>query len=143
MAETDFRALAEELARQLLHFGGPGPREVDRILHGEVMTLGYLITNENVHPGDLVAFSGTSSAHVAQTLQRLEAKGEIVRAMDPQDRRRTLVLLTDAGRARMEEAWESALHYIQASLKALGADDARNLVRIVGRVADWAQSQPE
>lgn len=143
MAETDFRALAEELARQLSHFGGPGPREVDRILRGEMMTLGYLITNEDVHPGDLVAFSNASSAHVAQTLQRLEAKGEIVRAMDPQDRRRTLVLLTDAGRARMEEAWESALHYIQASLKALGADDARNLVRIVGRVADWAQSQPE
>ena len=73
MAETDFRALAEELARQLLHFGGPGPREVDRILHGEVMTLGYLITNENVHPGDLVAFSNASSAHVAQTLHSSEA----------------------------------------------------------------------
>ena len=137
---VNYRALAEELAQILPRFGaGPGPKKVDRILHGEMMLLGYLATHENVRPSDLMAFSDTSSAHVAQTLRSLEAKGEVVRAMDPHDRRRTLVLLTDTGRARVEEAWEGAMQHIQESLMFLGEGDARSLVRIMERLSVWMQ----
>lgn len=54
-------------------------------------------------PGELAASSMVTGAAMTNRLQRLEDKGLLVRATDPENRRRVHVRLTDEGRARVDE----------------------------------------
>jgi len=132
-----YRKLAEELIAQLGKINhSDEPVKIDRFLEGEYAVLGYLATHEQTRPGDLCEELGMSSAHVAKTLRNLEAKGEITRAMDPGDRRKTLIQLNESGRIRIEEGWDWLMNELSQKLERLGEQDARELVRLLGRMAE-------
>ena len=61
------------------------------------MVLGYLVRSREkpVSPGDIGRHFGLRHPTVTGILQRLEAKGFVVYADDPADRRRKLVAVTD------------------------------------------------
>ncbi len=78
---------------------------------------------------------------VTYLLDDLEARQMITRRPDPRDRRARQVLITDEGRTHLERAQHS-LSLAEARLLAdLDEDDARQLRRLLTRVALSAQRE--
>lgn len=76
---------------------------------------------------------------MAQTIGDLEAEGMVRRSPDPNDRRRALVSLTKAGRARIEEDRAVREGWLVKALEELPEDDRETIERavgILGRLAD-------
>ncbi|MDR2687127.1 MAG: transcriptional regulator [Oscillospiraceae bacterium] len=140
----DYAQAAEELMRLLHHARGGGIDMLHQHMKGEAFVLHVLSHTEGAAlPGQLRSATCTSSARVAATLGSLEQKGFITREIDPADRRRILVRLTDEGR----RAWETthgALHgRLEGTLRALGEDDTRELLRLAARLAEIMRSERE
>ncbi|MGV8978897.1 MAG: MarR family winged helix-turn-helix transcriptional regulator [Cellulomonas sp.] len=80
----------------------------------------------------------TTSA-VAQRLNKLEARGLVRRTPDPDDGRGTLIALTSAGRAAVEETLPAHLQTEQAILSTLSPTERDQLAMLLQRVRDAAQ----
>ncbi|QQO77844.1 MarR family winged helix-turn-helix transcriptional regulator [Actinomyces sp. HMT897] len=91
-------------------------------------------------PGDLAAALSLSSARVANILKSLERKGQVERIHDTVDRRRVLVRLTPAGQTEVRRRGEEVLTSTTCLLTALGPEDGRAAVRILGRVRELMDS---
>ncbi len=77
---------------------------------------------------------GLSPARVSNILTALEREGLVERGPSDGDRRRVEVRLTDKGRATDERMKGMFVRHTAQVLAAIGEDDARELVRIMGRV---------
>lgn len=91
-------------------------------------------------PGVLAAALGLSSARVANILKSLERKGQVERIHDTVDRRRVLVRLTPAGQTEVRRRGEEMLASTTCLLTALGPEDGRAAVRILGRIRELVDS---
>lgn len=91
---------------------------------------------------ELAQLTGKAPAMVVGVLDELEAKGWAVRERDPSDRRRSVVRITDAGRAVLARADAFAAEIERATLPNL--DDAERaqlhalLLRAIGPVTEPA-----
>jgi len=134
----------EKLAEQFLRGGHASMRDspqrrIDDSMRGENFVLFFLATRSgSVTPGDLCAEMGVSTARVAATLNSLESKGLISRRIDPDDRRRVRVELTEAGRRVADDQRRLILARTTSMLQMLGEQDATELVRIWGRLSQLA-----
>ena len=109
-------------------------------MRGEAFVLHYVIFHEGpVLPSEISQFMHISTARVAAALNNLERKGLIKRSIDPSDRRRILVTLTEQGQAFANRQREDMLSHTEQMIRRLGEQDARELVRLVGRVAEVMQ----
>lgn len=113
-------------------------RKFTGAMEGEKSILRFLSFNKDrdVIPGNISEEMGISSARVAAALNSLEEKGLIIRSIDPGDRRRFIVSLTEKGKLETERQTQLMLEKGVAVLKKLGEDDAKEYVRILGRVAE-------
>ncbi|HKX77244.1 MAG TPA: MarR family transcriptional regulator [Novosphingobium sp.] len=59
---------------------------------------------DSIEPSQLASILGVARPTVTSNLDRLERDGLLVRQTDPDNRRRVLVVLTDKGRAAVEQA---------------------------------------
>jgi DNA-binding MarR family transcriptional regulator len=76
---------------------------------------------------------------MAQTVGDLEAEGMVARNPDPDDRRRALVSLTDAGQARIEADRAAREGWLVRALEELPDSDRETIersVEILSRLAD-------
>lgn len=80
----------------------------------------------------------TTSA-VAQRLNKLEGRGLVSRAPDPDDGRGTVIALTDAGRAAVEKALPAHVATEQAILSTLSPAERDQLAMLLQRIRDAAQ----
>ncbi|NLK22290.1 MAG: MarR family transcriptional regulator [Epulopiscium sp.] len=87
-------------------------------------------------PSDISNEMNISSARVAAMLNNLENKGLITREIDKSDRRRILVELTQDGIEFTKDRNKTVVNYTVRILKLLGEHDAKELVRIVGRLSE-------
>jgi DNA-binding MarR family transcriptional regulator len=76
---------------------------------------------------DLAAETDTAASVLVTQLNPLEADGLVVRARDPRDRRRHLVVLTDAGRQRLRAA-TAAQQEVEDDLFRSLTDSQRSLL---------------
>ena len=139
----DYLVLASEFMKNMLELNRVRPhKSLDAAMQGELFVLLYLAErNTEILPGEISAEMNVSSARVAQSLNGLEKKGWITRKIDAADRRRILVNLTPAG---LEEAQAHTRHMIETTadmLALLGEDDAREYVRIIGKLAQQTRQQ--
>ena len=122
----------------MLFFGmKPGHNHIRSMIHGEMFILDYLERKNNtVMPGELSNMTGGSSARTAIALRNLEQKGFISRDVDKADRRKIIVTLTDEGRKLTLEERAQVIRKMDAIVDALGEKDAREYIRIVGRIVE-------
>ncbi len=77
---------------------------------------------------------------MSQTVAELESQGFVERSPDPVDRRSTLITLTEAGRAELEEDRRRREGWLAGALQeSLSAEERRTLeraVRLLERLAD-------
>jgi DNA-binding MarR family transcriptional regulator len=79
----------------------------------------------------LSARTGIYRSDLVATINELTARGLVVRAPDPADRRRNAITLTDEGRRHLERL-DAAIADAQAEFLApLSADDRAELIRIL------------
>ena len=108
-----------------------------RHMKGEAFVLHTLSQRDGAAlPGQLRSATCTSSARVAATLGSLEQKGYVTREIDPADRRRILVRLTDEGRRAWENMHGMMRGRLEGTLRALGEDDTRELLRLAARLKE-------
>ena len=117
---------------------------LDECLQGEVFTLLYINNRENtVLPRDISEEMNISTARVATILNSLENKGFVERQIDREDRRRILVTLTQKGKVEAKEHKEEVINQIAKMLELLGEEDAKDFIRITGRIVDLASKSTE
>lgn len=134
---TDYNVLARELMEQMLGRHKIKPfKDIDENLHGGAFVLHFVWHKKEVLPKEISDAMGVSSARVAVALNDLEEKGLITREIDTSDRRKIIVRPTKLGAEIAAEKTENILRKTECMLKSLGEDDARALVRIIGRLAE-------
>ncbi|MGL6201701.1 MAG: MarR family winged helix-turn-helix transcriptional regulator [Lachnospiraceae bacterium] len=111
-------------------------RQINESMHGEAFVLHYIACHgEAVLPSEISDEMNVSSARIAQTLNSMENKGLITRQIDVNDRRKILVNITREGKKLAEKHHKSVLKDIAKMLSMLGEHDAREYVRITGKLA--------
>lgn len=148
--EAEARDLAGQVLRHLgaMHHGRS--QDIQAGTRGETAVLLFLShrrggpgrpeTDACLTPGVLAAALGLSSARVANILKSLERKGRVERLHDTVDRRRVLVRLTPAGQKEVRRRGEEMLASTTCLLTALGPEDGRAAVRILGRIRELVDS---
>jgi DNA-binding MarR family transcriptional regulator len=92
-------------------------------------------TPYELSPGALLTQTLVTSGTMTNRIDRLAAKGLVVRRPDPHDRRGVLVRLTDRGRTRVDDALADLLTHERAILEALPADDRSRLADLLRELA--------
>lgn len=134
----DYRKLAERFLQTGYSRARCGPRPpIDQSMRGENFVLFFLSQNAgSVSPSDISAAMNVSTARIAAALNVLENKGLITRSINPDDRRHIQVSLTQQGRDEAEQRRQDGLTRTVRLLEFLGEHDAKELVRIWGRLMD-------
>ena len=105
----------------------------------QTWVLGRLDREGPASVSDLAQVMRVRPQSMAQTIGDLEAEGMVARSPDPNDRRRALVSLTPAGRARIEEDRAVREGWLVKALEELPESDRETIERavgILGRIAD-------
>jgi DNA-binding MarR family transcriptional regulator len=82
-------------------------------------------------PGRLLRATLVTSGTMTNRIDRLESAGLVKRNPDPQDRRGVLVRLTDAGRTRVDTAFNDLIDRERHLLGSLTPDDRRTLADLL------------
>jgi DNA-binding MarR family transcriptional regulator len=86
--------------------------------------------------GDLAAVLGIKAPATTSLVDGLEREGLVVREHDTDDRRVTLVSLTEEGRSLLAEAELVRREHMRRYLSVLSEDDVRSLIRIQRTLID-------
>ena len=134
----DYAELAETLIKKMHAFHkARSQKSIFGALQGEAFVLKYIsLRDEGVLPGEISNEMDVSSARVAAALNKLEDKGFITRKIDKNDRRKILVEITQEGRRLAEKHQKVIVEEVADMLRYLGEDDAREYIRILGRLAE-------
>ena len=96
-----------------------------------MLILTYLCShNYKAHPKELSEEFFLSSARVAVLLNHLEKDGLILRIPDSNDNRKTIIKISDKGRALIMQIREKYLAFFANALEQLGEEDAREYIRL-------------
>ena len=124
---------------RLLHKAKPH-KYMNEALKGEGFVLHYIASRDkDVLPGDISNEMDVSSARIAAALNSLENKGLITRRIDKNDRRKILVRITQTGKEVADQLYQDVVKSMAEMITLLGEQDAREYVRIVGKLAEIAQ----
>lgn len=133
---TDFNLLAAQLLNELcddarLRYR----RDLEDFSHGEMSILTYLGYRENgACPGDLCEMLGMTTPRISAIIAGLQKKGLVSRVTDAGDRRKIHIYISDEGRTLVESKKEALTGDISHILSLLGEDDAKQYVRIIGKI---------
>ena len=93
---------------------------------------------------ELQEASCITSASLSEVVVKLEAEGLVSRERSETDRRQLLVTLTDEGKGRAQAFLESRLAFEQNAFECLAADERKQLLDMLDRVADhWEKIEEE
>jgi len=136
----DYDELAVELLKkmQMLHMAKP-QKDIAGSLQGETFILNFIAHHDgDVLPGKIGHEMDVSSARIATALNSLEKKGLITRQIDTNDRRKILVRITEEGKKISEKQLKKVVAVATKMLHQLGEHDAKEYVRITGRLVEIA-----
>ena len=90
---------------------------------------------EDVYPSELAEALRLSRPRITAALSSLRRKGFLTLTPSQEDRRKVFVRVTEAGMAQIAGQYETVRGYFDRLLTGLGAEDSRELSRLVGRCA--------
>lgn len=93
--------------------------------------------------GDISRELGMSTPQVSAALNALERKGFIVRTTAPQDRRKIVVDLTDAGRAEVAHVQQITEQTVEYLMETVGERDLNEFLRIINEIKSALESKEE
>jgi DNA-binding MarR family transcriptional regulator len=128
---TELRGVIGQLIRRL--------RKENLFPLNQASVLGRLDREGPGSVSDLAAAERVRPQSMAQTVGDLEADGLVERSPDPDDRRRALVILTAAGRSRIEADRRAREGWLVRGFEELPEDDLAAIersVEILRRLAD-------
>ena len=135
--------MLKEIAGSLAFFLKKSSKELFNIVksgHGESGVLQILLENEkNKKPlssGDICAKMQLSSGRTALTLKSLELKRLIVRRADEKDKRRTLVKLTEKGKALAESTAKEVSAAVNKIVEKLGEKQTAEFIGILATISE-------
>lgn len=133
----------KEIAGNLTFFLKKSSKELFNIVksgHGESGVLQILLENEkNKKPlssGDICAKMQLSSGRTALTLKSLELKRLVVRRADEKDKRRTLVKLTEKGKALAESTAKEVSAAVNKIVEKLGEKQAAEFIGMLATISE-------
>lgn len=108
---------------------------MDALSKGEDFMLACVAKNGGmIMPGEIAKTVGVSTARVAAVLNAAENKGYIRRENVEGDRRKTQVILTDAGFSKVQSEHRKSLERMVLFLEKLGEEDTDHLIRIMDKM---------
>ena len=135
--------MCKEIAGSLAFFLKKSSKELFNIVksgHGESGVLQILLENEkNKKPlssGDICAKMQLSSGRTALTLKSLELKRLIVRRADEKDKRRTLVKLTEKGKALAESTAKEVSAAVNKIVEKLGEKQTAEFIGMLATISE-------
>lgn len=110
---------------------------------GEGKTLFLLsLTPEGLSSGALSIKMELSTGRIANILHQLEAKGLITRTTNPENKRMTIIKLTETGFQHVSKTMVEAKGKAADVLCRLGREDAETLIRIFKKLSDNKETDP-
>ncbi len=137
-------SLAEELMEVFDRRKRNMPHEdISASMRGEMAVM-RLLERENraLTAGEISRMLKMTTSRIAAVLGALDKKALIVRSTDVLDKRRIQVTLTDKGLAMCQRKKQAALENISHALSQLGEQDAKDFVRLMGRMNDALPPPP-
>lgn len=119
---------AKALVEQLRAGRTAGEASATTVMHG--LAAQYIRKREGVTTSDLARYLMVTKQSASEIVSVLEGEGVILRAPHPTDRRARVLLLTDVGRARLEDGRER-WHAIEREWAALVGRERLDVVRDV------------
>ena len=137
--EEDKQRRASQAAarRQRIYREVPRLEEIEQQLRG---TMGRIMAQalrrgEDVYPSELAEALRLSRPRITAALSSLRRKGFLTLTPSQEDRRKVFVRVTEAGMAQIAGQYATVRGYFDRLLTGLGAEDSRELSRLVGRCA--------
>lgn len=133
----DYDALIDELEHAMtVAVQHPAPRCSMELSKGETGALNVLAdVPEGITAGQLGARLGVGSGRTADLLGSLERKKLIRRLAHETDNRKVIAQITPQGQMLISQKHAQFRREQRALLEALGEEDARAFVRLMGRIA--------
>ena len=135
---VDYRSLARELLTAAAGMRGAHPKadlgDSMRGMPGVMMELSC--ADGGLAPGELARRTGLSDARIANIVNALEERGWAERLRSTTDRRRVTVSITQAGLDEVHARQEELERHVAEFLRRMGEDDAREVVRLLGKSAE-------
>lgn len=89
---------------------------------------------------EIAALTGMDKMSVSRAVRRLAANGRLERTTDAQDRRRTLLSLTDEGRRVYMAIAPNAKRRVTALFAGLSTDESETLIRLLAKLERSAEA---
>lgn len=132
MVTMQFDDLTEEFLETISLMMSQSKRQTTKMHCGEMGILCYLGQHDDeVTPGRLQKKLNVGSGRIANALGSLETKGLIIRRNATDDKRKTYISLTDAGRAILDDQWKNYVNHNKTVLTMMGEEEAREYVRLL------------
>lgn len=133
------------LAKELLNIMNENSRmkyrrDVADFAHGEMSILAYLCFHEDgVCAGRLCGELKMTTPRISAALSGLSKKNFIFKETDLNDRRRIHIFITDKGRELVIRKHEELQKDMTRMLRLLGERDAKEYVRLVGKITAFEE----
>ena len=111
-----------------------GARLPEGMTTTQVQLLAYLAANPGSSQREIASGTGIDTATLAEMLRRLEGRGQVRRAPDPQDARRMQVSLGEIDPGVLTAALEAANAVNELAVRGLTADERATLIPLLARI---------
>ena len=113
---------------------------IDRSSEGENKVLGLLYeTKENLSAGEISSLLHLTTARVAVILSSLEEKAMIRKLPDANDRRRTMVEITEKGRQHVEKMYHELSDCMDYLVEHIGSEKMNAFVDTLKEICTLAE----
>lgn len=102
----------------------------------ELSVLGHLHRHRPMSPGELAAVERVQPQTLTRTIAGLEARGLFDRRADPQDGRRSLLFITEAGRDTLRDDMGRRDAWLAGAMTAALTPTEREVMRLAGELLE-------
>lgn len=101
-----------------------------------IMDMLHRENNIEISPSTLSEELRISRVNVTNALNSLESQGYIIRSIDPQDRRKVIVTLTELGKTEIQDNIKRVITFLDQMFRTIGVDLTDSFMEIIKVVTE-------